>query len=71
MDRPRRIEVIDDATAAMFRRFTPAERFAKIDEAYRSARWIILAGIRDRHPDWTEEQCQDEASRRISGDAAA
>lgn len=69
MDRPLRIEVIDDATAAMFRRFTPAERFAMIGRLYRSARAIILAGIRHRHPDWTEEQCQAEASRRISDTA--
>ena len=62
-----RIEVIDDATAAMFRAMTPAQRVAATAHAHRTARMLVAAGVRHRHPDWTDEQVACEVLRRMGG----
>jgi hypothetical protein len=62
-----RIEVIDDATAAMFRAMTPAQRVAQTASAYRAARILAAAGVRHQHPDWSDEQVAREVARRVSG----
>jgi hypothetical protein len=66
---PRRIEVIDDATAAMFRAMTPAQRVAATAQAHRTARALVAAGVRHQHPDWTDEQIAREVARRMRGGA--
>ena len=65
---PRRIvvEVIDDATAAMFRAMTPAQRVAVAARAHRTARTLVSAGVRHAHPTWTTEQVSGEVLRRMS-----
>ena len=66
---PRRIEVIDEATAAAIRAMTPSERLAITGRAHRTARRLVAAGVRNRHPDWTEEQVNREVARRMRGGA--
>lgn len=66
---PRRIEVIDDATAAMFRAMTPAQRVASALRAHRMAREFIIAIVRSSHPDWADELVSREVARRMSGGA--
>lgn len=66
---PRRIEVIDEATAAMFRAMTPAERFVLVGQAHQTARRLVEAGVRSRYPDWSEEAVNREVARRMSGGA--
>ncbi len=65
---PRRmvVEVIDDATAAMFRAMTPAQRVAVAARAHRTARTLVSAGVRHAHPNWTAEQISSEVLRRMS-----
>jgi hypothetical protein len=65
---PRRIEVVDDAMAAVLRAKTPAERFKMADDAHRTARVLIAAGVRQIHPDWDEADVQMEVSRRLLGE---
>ncbi len=66
---PRRIEVIDDATAAMFRAMTPAERVACAFRAHRMARQMVTAVVRNNHPDWSDDLVNREVARRMSGGA--
>lgn len=63
------IEVIDEATTAMFRAMTPAERLAVVTRAYRTARQLVAAGIRHYHSDWTEDDVNREVARRMSSGA--
>jgi hypothetical protein len=67
---PRKIEVIDDATAEMLRRKTGAERLAIASRMYAAARTMLLAHLRQLHPDWSEERITREAGRRLSHGAA-
>ena len=61
----RRIEVIDDATAEMFRWMTPAER-VRLGLASRDfAARMMAAGVRFQHPDWPEAAVHDEVRRRF------
>jgi hypothetical protein len=59
------IEVADDRIAAVLREKTPMERVALSLQAGRLVRRVIAAGLRDRHPEWSEEEVQRETARRI------
>jgi len=58
------IEVVDDAVAEILRAKTPAERIALALEAGETARAMLIAQIRARHPDWADAQVQAEVARR-------
>jgi hypothetical protein len=64
---PRRIEVIDDATAEMYRRMTPVERIKRGLAMGAFARKIIAAGVRAAHPAWSEAEVRKETARRFAG----
>ena len=64
---PRDIEVIDEATAAMFRAMTPAQRIMIASNAHRSARIMLKARVEQLHPDWTPEAVHCEVLRRLLG----
>ena len=49
-----RIEVIDRTYAAILAAKTPAERAWMIEDCHRSARIVLAAGERVRHPDWSQ-----------------
>lgn len=69
---PRRIvvEVIDDATAAMYRALTPAQRVAIACDAHDTARAMTAARLRQLHPDWPEERVRTETARRLTRESA-
>ena len=62
-------EVLDEQMVAIFRGKSPAEKVAMIAAARRTAKLLAAAGARYQHPDWSEEQVQAEAVRRISSGA--
>ena len=72
MTEPRRfvVEVIDDATAAMYRAMTPAQRIAAACDAHDTAFAMTLARVRQLHPDWSEVQLQLETARRLTRESA-
>jgi hypothetical protein len=62
---PLRVEVIDRAYAAILAAKTPAERAWMIGDCHNSARIVLAAGERTRHPTWTEQQISHAVSKRI------
>lgn len=48
-------------------RMTPAQRLRLASEMSESMRNLALAGVRHRHPDWSEEQCKRELLRLMYG----
>jgi hypothetical protein len=60
-----RIEVINRAYAAILAAKTPAERAWMIEDCNRTARVVLAAGERMRHPDWSREDVSLAVSRRI------
>jgi hypothetical protein len=72
MSEPRRVvvEVIDDATAAMYRAMTPAQRVAAACDAHDTAFAMTLARVRRAHPDWAEAELQAETARRLTREPA-
>jgi hypothetical protein len=60
-----RIEVIDRVYAAILAAKTPAERAWMIGDCHRSARILLAAGERVRHPDWSDQQVLLEVSKRL------
>jgi hypothetical protein len=39
-----------------YRKMTPAEKLDRMAQLYESAQQFFAAGVRMRHPDWSEEQ---------------
>lgn len=59
------VEQLDPRVAEILRRTTVAERIAMIGEANEMGRLLTAAGIRYRHPEWSEAQIQAEVVRRM------
>ncbi len=66
---PKKLEAMDDATADMLRKKTPAERLAMVSDANDTLRILVAAGVRWQHPDWDEAQVQKEMVRRMTREA--
>lgn len=64
---PRRIEVIDDVSAAILRKMSGAERLDMGRRMFRSMRAELVHFLRTQHPEWSEEQVRREVARRVSG----
>jgi hypothetical protein len=52
----------------LFRRMTPAERFAHTARLCEDARQLARAGIRARHPEYTPEHVERALRRLLLGD---
>ena len=61
----RRIEVPDEAVVEVLRRMTAGERLAVANRMWVSARNAIDHILRSEHPEWTEQQLQQEIARRV------
>lgn len=60
------LEMVDETVVRVLREKTPAERIAMTAAAHRTARALLAAGVRFRHPDWTDEQVNREVVRRLT-----
>lgn len=63
----RRIEVVDDAMAEIYRSRTPAERLAMIFAGNRTMRLRLEGHLRTYHSDWTDAEINREIARRMLG----
>ncbi|HEV3342824.1 MAG TPA: hypothetical protein VG125_20800 [Pirellulales bacterium] len=65
---PRRpcIEVVDPVMAQVLRQKTEWERLEIATGMWRSARRILQATIQQENPNWTPDQVDREAARRMS-----
>jgi hypothetical protein len=59
-------EMVDDAMAAILREKTEGQRLAIAFDMCRFARRLICGVLRAEHPDWSAEEIQREAARRIA-----
>ena len=50
---------------AIYRAMTPQQRLAQAMRMNRSARELMAAGFRQRHPDWTETEITRAVADRI------
>ena len=62
---PSQIEVVDEATAEILRKNTPAERVAMTCDAHRTAKLLLTAQVQRRSPDWDESMVREEVHRRL------
>lgn len=60
------IEVVDDWTAGVMRRRTPAERLEIAFGLWTSTHLIITSMLKRLHPEWTDDQLAAEVARRLS-----
>jgi hypothetical protein len=60
-----RVVVIDRVYAVILAAKTPAERAWMIGDCHRSARILLAAGERVRHPNWSDQQVSRAVSKRL------
>ena len=60
---PKRMEVVDEAVAAVLRTKTPAQRVELAFQAGALARTMMAAGVKSRHPDWSAQEIRREVAR--------
>lgn len=62
---PQQIEVVDDALIPILRAKTPLEKMEMFFQGFDLVRLLISAGVRSRHPSWTQAEVEKEVARRI------
>lgn len=68
-DRPPCVEVVEPMMAQVLRSKTPAERLAIAWGLWRFARDTLRRSTAAQHPDWSEDEINREAVRRLVPDA--
>jgi hypothetical protein len=63
---PTRIEVVDDAIAAILRRKSGIEKIRMVAGGWPLLRAMHACQVRRAHPDWDETLVQAETSRRMA-----
>jgi hypothetical protein len=59
------IEIVSDDMVEILRRKTPLERFLIGDRMFRQARQMIVASIKNAHPEWSEQEINRDVVRRM------
>jgi hypothetical protein len=62
---PRQVEVVDDRVAEVLRAKTPAERLRIGFNIWISTRRMLMAHIGHIHPEWSQEEVNDEVVGRL------
>jgi len=65
-----RIEVIDDVTAAVLARMTPAQKWEMASRMVIEAREMLTTIVRSHHVTWSDSEIAAEVRRRMSHGAA-
>lgn len=60
------IEVLDEDMAVILRTKSGAERLAIASRMFSSARRMLLSHLSAVHPEWNQQQIEQEAARRLS-----
>jgi hypothetical protein len=58
-------EPLHPVQIAGFKRMTPAQKLQMVADLYATGIRLKAAGLRMRHPDWTQEQAEFEARRSL------
>jgi len=58
-----------EAQLEVWRRMAPEKKLAQVFQLSDVVRELVIAGIRDRHPEYDEEQVKHAAFRHFLGDA--
>ena len=66
---PKRYEIMDEEMSDIIRAKTPDERLAIAESMWRMARRLIRGTLRQDYPQWSEEELDKEAARRMSSGA--
>jgi len=59
------IEAPEESVVEVLRRMTPGERLAVANRMWVSARTAVDKIVRSEHPQWSEQQLQQEIARRM------
>jgi hypothetical protein len=59
------LEPIHPVQIEGFRLMTPAQKLQMVADLYQAGIRLKAAGLRSAHPDWSEEQLEQEARRSL------
>lgn len=61
------VETMDTMMVEVMRNKTPAERLAIAFRMWESARTMVSESVRKMHPDWSDDDVEQEIATRIRG----
>lgn len=61
------VELMDPMMVEIMRNKTPAQRLAIAFRMWDSARLIVKGGVKYLHPDWSDNEVQQEIALRMRG----
>ena len=59
------VRIAHEKQVAIYRNMTPQQRIAQMVSMNQSARELMAAGFRSRHPEWTDSQVKKAVAERI------
>lgn len=62
---PEHVRVANEIQADIYRAMTPQDRLQQALRMNRTMRELLAAGLRERHPDWTESQIRHAVAEHI------
>lgn len=68
---PRNIEVPDPRVIAALKKMSGRDSLQQTLASHEFGRRLTESGVRDQHPDWSDDQVRVEIIRRMHGDAIA
>jgi hypothetical protein len=64
-----RMEIVDPAMVAVMQKMTPAEKYSAVNAMWCSAHDMIRNLLEAEHPEWSQEQMNQEMARRMLHDS--
>ena len=61
----RRIEIVDPQMAGIFRSKSVMQRLELVQQAHRTAQYVVAMGVRIQHPEMISADVQQEVARRL------
>ncbi len=61
------VETMDTMMVEVMRNKTPAERLAIAFRMWENARTMITESVRKMHPDWSDDEVEQEIAARMQG----
>ena len=61
------VETMDPVMVEVMRNKTPAERLAIAFRMWESARAMVTESVRKMHPDWSDDEVEQEIAARMQG----
>ena len=65
------VEILDPIVVECLKRMTPQERLLQAFRFWETGRAMVWGSVRQQYPEWSDDQVEREAARRLSHGATS